>query len=123
MAELSIETMKALIHPDDRTEVECVFSESKSSDAGAAYHMEYCFRHKNGHYIWLHNQFTIMRDSGGQPSASIGVVRDISARKLEEEQRDRLISDLQKALSEVKTLRSFLPICSYCKNIRDGKGY
>jgi hypothetical protein len=64
-----------------------------------------------------------MRDISGLPLACIGVVRDIAERKQNEEQRDRLISDLQKALSEVKTLRGFLPICSYCKNIRDDKGY
>jgi len=33
------------------------------------------------------------------------------------------LQDLQTALSEVKTLRGFLPICSYCKKIRDDKGY
>ena len=38
-------------------------------------------------------------------------------------QREKLIHELQKALSEVKTLRGFLPICSYCKKIRDDKGY
>ena len=32
-------------------------------------------------------------------------------------------SELQKALSEVKTLKGFLPICSSCKKIRDDKGY
>jgi len=31
--------------------------------------------------------------------------------------------ELQKALSEVKTLKGFLPICSSCKKIRDDKGY
>jgi C4-dicarboxylate-specific signal transduction histidine kinase len=31
--------------------------------------------------------------------------------------------ELQQALDEVKTLRGFLPICSYCKKIRDDKGY
>jgi len=50
-------------------------------------------------------------------------VRDITERKLAQEQRDNSIAELQKALSEVKTLRGFLPICSYCKNIRDDKGY
>ena len=50
-------------------------------------------------------------------------VRDFTERKQAEEQREELISDLQKALSEVKTLRGFLPICSYCKNVRDDKGY
>ena len=33
------------------------------------------------------------------------------------------MKDLQKALSEVKTLQGILPICSHCKKIRDDKGY
>ncbi len=31
--------------------------------------------------------------------------------------------ELELALSEVKTLQGLLPICSYCKQIRDDKGY
>ena len=31
--------------------------------------------------------------------------------------------DLQLRLQEIKTLKSFLPICSTCKKIRDDKGY
>jgi len=50
-------------------------------------------------------------------------VRNITERKQVEEQRNKLIAELQKALSEVKTLRGFLPICSHCKKIRDDKGY
>lgn len=34
-----------------------------------------------------------------------------------------LNDSLRKALSEVKTLRGFLPICSSCKKIRDDSGY
>ncbi len=30
---------------------------------------------------------------------------------------------LESALSEIKTLSGMLPICSYCKSIRDDKGY
>lgn len=30
---------------------------------------------------------------------------------------------LQKALDEIKTLRGILPICSFCKNIRNDQGY
>lgn len=33
-----------------------------------------------------------------------------------------LIEDLGKALSEVKTLQGLIPICSYCKKIRDDEG-
>ena len=49
--------------------------------------------------------------------------QEIERRKKAEQERDNLIAELQKALSEVKTLRGFLPICSHCKKIRDDKGY
>lgn len=48
---------------------------------------------------------------------------EIERRKAAEQERDQLIGKLQKALSEVKTLRGFLPICSRCKSIRDDAGY
>ena len=40
-----------------------------------------------------------------------------------QKEREGLILNLQKALEEVKTLSGLIPICSYCKNIRDDKGY
>jgi len=33
------------------------------------------------------------------------------------------VEELQEALSHIKTLRGLLPICSYCKKIRDDKNY
>ena len=47
---------------------------------------------------------------------------DITGQKQAEQERDKLIENLQKALAEIKTLRGILPICSYCKRIRDDKG-
>lgn len=38
-------------------------------------------------------------------------------------EKDELIGELQKAFNEIKTLRGILPICAYCKQIRDDKGY
>jgi len=40
-----------------------------------------------------------------------------------EEERERLVLELQDALSKVKTLSGLLPICSSCKKVRDDKGY
>lgn len=51
------------------------------------------------------------------------VIHDITERNLAAAERERLISELQKALAEVKTLRGFIPICSNCKKIRDDEGY
>jgi len=38
-------------------------------------------------------------------------------------EKETLILNLQRSLAEVRTLKSFLPICSYCKKIRDDDGY
>lgn len=55
--------------------------------------------------------------------ATIAQGQDITERKLAEEEREKLIVDLKRALSKVKTLSGLLPICAACKKIRDDKGY
>lgn len=40
-----------------------------------------------------------------------------------ESEREALIKELQEALAKIKTLSGLLPICAWCKNIRDDKGY
>jgi PAS domain S-box-containing protein len=47
----------------------------------------------------------------------------IVERKETEDEKERLIDELQGALAKVKTLSGFLPICASCKNIRDDEGY
>lgn len=49
--------------------------------------------------------------------------QEIERRKEAERERDEVIQELRKSLSEVKTLRGLLPICATCKSIRDDKGY
>ncbi len=53
----------------------------------------------------------------------VAVFDNVTVRKLAEQEQQKLIEDLQKALSEVKKLSGFLPICASCKKIRDDKGY
>ncbi|MFO7560628.1 MAG: hypothetical protein R6X10_17495 [Desulfobacterales bacterium] len=48
---------------------------------------------------------------------------EIAERKQAEEEREKLIKELKGALKEIKTLREILPLCSFCKKIRDDKGY
>ncbi|MDP1676457.1 MAG: response regulator [Bacteroidota bacterium] len=57
-------------------------------------------------------------------------IEDITERKRTEEalaegakEREKLIKDLQHALDNIKTLSGLLPICAWCKKIRDDKGY
>jgi len=53
----------------------------------------------------------------------VALFNDITDKKHSEMEKDKLIGELQKALNEIKTLRGILPICSYCMQIRDDKGY
>lgn len=53
----------------------------------------------------------------------VGVMTDITERKSAEMEREKLIEELQSALSKVRLLSGFLPICSSCKKIRDDQGY
>jgi len=38
-------------------------------------------------------------------------------------ERNQLISDLQEAFKQIKTLKGIIPICCHCKKIRDDSGY
>ena len=59
----------------------------------------------------------------GKSKGSFIIYKDISIRKKVEEEREKLIEKLQKTLDEIKTLEGLIPICSYCKKIRDDSGF
>jgi PAS domain S-box-containing protein len=81
-------------------------------------------RHPKKGWIWLYGVgLVVERDKHGKPIRIVGAHRDITDRKQAEEEREKLINELQKALKEIKTLRGILPLCSHCKKIRDDKGY
>lgn len=62
-------------------------------------------------------------DSTGNPSGLMSTSTDITERRQAEIDREKLISELKDALATVKMLSGLLPICSFCKKIRDDKGY
>lgn len=66
---------------------------------------------------------TVVRDRTGAPQAVVTVARDITERRRNAEERERLFRELQLAFAEVKRLSGFLPICMRCKKIRDDEGY
>ncbi len=48
---------------------------------------------------------------------------NINKRKQAELKQEKLIKKLEAALGEVRTLQGMLPICSYCKSIRDDQNF
>lgn len=78
---------------------------------------------KNGEVFPVElNAFTIFGEDGS-PFNLWGIARDITERKELEAEREKLIIELKNALAKVKQLSGMLPICSYCKKIRDDNGY
>ncbi len=57
------------------------------------------------------------------PVASRLIFRDISTRKAAEAEREQLVAELREALSNVRKLEGLLPICAWCKKVRDDGGY
>ena len=51
------------------------------------------------------------------------IVKDVTERNARDAERELLISELEKALVEIKTLKGIIPICAGCSRIRDDKGY
>ena len=75
-----------------------------------------------GRLIWVRSIGEAVRDAEGKIIRLQGAFQDITVRKQAEAERERLIKELQDALAEVKTLRQILPICMYCRQVRDDRG-
>ena len=105
------------VHPDDR---ERTLKKNLDVRAGGqALSFENRYLCKDGSYKW----FRWNAASDSVDNLVYAVARDVTASKQAEEEREQLVRELQAALAEVKTLRKILPICSYCKKIRDDENY
>jgi PAS domain S-box-containing protein len=105
------------VHPDDRERT--LAQNGKVRGGGHALGFENRYLCKDGSYRWF--LWNAAPDAAGRVIYS--VARDITTKKQAEEERDQLVRDLQAALAEVKTLQAILPICSFCKKVRDDENY
>jgi len=83
----------------------------------------YRFQKKNGEVIDTLLSAVTEKNEDGSISRSQAVIVDVTRQKRAEEDREKLIKELKNALDEIKTLRGILPLCSFCKKIRNERGY
>jgi PAS domain S-box-containing protein len=117
LEELQSKPMIEFVHPEDRQRT--VDQNRRVRTGGQAIAFENRYLCKNGSYKWLLWNATPDLDH----QVIYSVARDITERKQAEEEREKLLRELQAALAEVKELQRILPICSYCKNIRNDENY
>ena len=110
------------VHPEDRKAIEAYLPDLLS---GKRSQLESDFRiiRPSGEERIINVKLEVIKDKNGKPFKLNGISHDITERKRAEEEREKLISELKDALAKIKTLSGMLPICSYCKKIRDDKGY
>ncbi|MDA8162854.1 MAG: PAS domain-containing protein [Desulfobacteraceae bacterium] len=78
---------------------------------------------ENGNRIFVEVSAYPIRNEAGEVDRFVHISRDITERKRIEAEREHLIKELGNALDNVRQLNGLLPICMYCKKIRDDKGY
>jgi PAS domain S-box-containing protein len=117
LEELRSKPFIEFVHPDDRERTLKQNREVRGGRQARSFENRYLC--KDGSYKWL------LWNSVPDPEHQIiyAVARDITESKRAQEKREQLVRELQAALAEVKTLQEILPICSYCKKIRDDKNY
>ena len=92
--------LDAFVHPDDLAAVQA--HQARIRDTGAAHEFE--FRHvrpDNGRVIWIRVAAVVASGPDGKPVGLTGIVEDIDQRKLEEQQRQTLMAELDHRVKNV----------------------
>lgn len=109
-----------MVHPDD---VDRLQREDEAANrAGTHFQSEVRIVMPSGAVKWIQlSSMPSPQRYEGQVLWS-GVIIDTTARKRAEEEKGRLVDELQAALSRIRKLEGIIPICSFCKKIRDEDG-
>ncbi len=94
-----------------------------TSEGASIFEFENWNIHRNGTLVCFQTSGVSIWNHKGELTGYRGIDKDITERKLAEEERERIIAELRKALDNIKTLKGLLPICAGCKKIRDDQGY
>lgn len=115
--ELQSKPFIEFVHPDDRDRT--LEQNRKVRAGGHALGFDNRYLCKDGSFRWL--RWNAAPDFGQRVIYS--VARDITEIRRADEEREKLVRELQAALAEVQKLQEILPICSYCKKIRNDEHY
>ena len=94
------------LHPED---ADRVFKEMFPLMEQGGGTVEYRFRHRRGHYVWIQDTFTVMRDAAGNPVEIVGSWADISDRKKVEQ----ALGERWAAMQDLETLVAASPSVIY----------
>ena len=92
------------LHPDDLERVRQTNIDANESHE--TFITEYRFRHRDGHWVWLHDEATVVHDEAGSPLFWQGMMIDITSQKQAEQ-------DLREGERRHRTLIEHIPAVVY----------
>lgn len=95
----------SLIHPDDRAGVVAVYERAYSTPGDGDYHAEFRIRRaSDGTERWVSTTGQVSFDAAGKPVRGVGTLRDITRRKLAEEEKELLLHELTHRVKNILAL-------------------
>ncbi len=112
--------LTVIVHPDDVAAVRSAVAHLPESGPGKA--IDSRLRKESGEWLDAELLLSSFSISGVVGRRILLSARDVSERKRAQKERENLIQELQEAVTKIKVLSGFIPICSSCKKIRDDEG-
>ena len=101
------ELFTKVLHPEDRNRVMSEIARAHQSDA-ESFCSEYRLLARDGRVVWVHDETLTVRDEKGRPLFAQGYLFDITARKMAEMDRERLLAAEHSARREAERARGAL---------------
>jgi PAS domain S-box-containing protein len=94
--ELLARDFRQLTHPDDRERDWMLFSAAARGET-ASFQNEVRYQRPDGSIVWVRLNAAFIRDAGGEPVRTVGICEDITAQRRNEEEQEKLRTQLGQA--------------------------
>lgn len=116
-SKLPSEDWRLIIHPDELDEF--IAGVAGGLDPDESYETVLRLMRKDGEYRWVLIRMVPLKNEAGQAEKWIGTTTDIHEHWMNKLKLVEANAQLEDALGRVKQLEKILPICMFCKKIRD----
>lgn len=115
--------IELLIPDDEKEKYNQIFDDIIAEKAEAVQVIEYNIfkKDKTKRVFAWHN--TALKDAENNIVGIVCAGEDITDKKLYDENREKLIKELEESLKKIRRLEGLIPICAECKKVRTDEGY
>lgn len=117
--ELLLQSLPSTTHPDDRSACARLHRELIDGALDTCVH-EQRFVRGDGDSVWVSVTMAVVRDALGRAAYTIGVFEDVTERKAGDEERERLLREVEAERARLETVLRQLPVGVLIADAADG---